>query len=414
MSKGLENLRNVLREHGSTVSRIDQLGLEHNPFPMSGVVRSENLPPVDEEAADKVFSFISTTFANDVPGCLTIFGDYGSGKTHLIKYCIREISKLASEMSNPPVALYVNNPGAAPKDLGHRIVQQIGEENMRKYLWSIIARDVEELEDYLHERKTLFAAELGPDIIANYQEFRKCMTQSGRNFSSLKELFAKKLKDFVGDHDPGLTYRLSEFLFDESKTSNWDAIAGMSGSKEFEKKERIFLSTLVKILKDQGFSHVYVFVDEFEDVTSDLSKKARLYYMTTLRILTDVANWSLVVAMNSTARQVIAEEKPPLLDRIAQWNVYLMPLAKPEAVRLISNYLKLAGFKGTVEDFFADELIDRILAVSKGNTRAFLTTLHKAVQYAVQRGWQSPLDETLLDNMIESGWIYIRGEADGN
>ena len=113
----------------TTEERYARLGLNFNPFPIAGIATGSRLmPPIRDEHVERVIAFIQSTYLQKEFGGLAIIGDYGMGKTHLMRYLVDMINRmLGSQQARPALAVYVENPGLTARDIIHRIVEEIGE-----------------------------------------------------------------------------------------------------------------------------------------------------------------------------------------------------------------------------------------------------------------------------------------------
>src|ERR1700733_10848849 len=87
----LEELK-TLREEIGKDNRYSKLKLRFNPFPAAAIAQFTQFDPVDDSIREQINYFIKVTYQkgeNEQIGQyagLTIVGEYGYGKTHLMKY----------------------------------------------------------------------------------------------------------------------------------------------------------------------------------------------------------------------------------------------------------------------------------------------------------------------------------------
>jgi hypothetical protein len=121
------------------------IGLRFNPFPPAGIPRYPFLPPLDPEAKNTIKNFITSTYSNYAKedfvsyAGLAIVGDYGMGKTHLMMYTKRLIDLLNEKRDKFSAATcFVYRPEDTPQRVVHRIIEEIGLDTIRKYVWKIL------------------------------------------------------------------------------------------------------------------------------------------------------------------------------------------------------------------------------------------------------------------------------------
>ncbi len=396
------------------------LGLTWNPFPVAGIATgSELMPPIREHDVEVIKAFITSTFVQTEFGGMTIVGDYGMGKTHLMRYLVDVINRtLGTAEGRPALAVYVENPGLTARDVIHRIVEEIGEERIVKYVWQLIIHSIEESCDdrntfyakfgarqaplpehdkltQEHASGTIFA----PPCRANYKEFLRLFREMGGNADRLREFAIATIRDTVSEHHAGVAQLYVDLLMPDSRKGDqsWDTLAGLGRTKELENKERIFMRSVINLLRQQRYSHLYVFLDEMEDVAGDrFSKMKRSEYLTTLRILVDreVRHMSLVVSLNEEALNEVRRSVGALADRLARWQIVLTALHMDECQELIKRYVARAASSQRPGDPyfpFTTAAIEALRLVSQGNTRTFLTSCQRLLKTAVERDGNLPL-----------------------
>ena len=90
--ESLNKIIDIIKEKERIKETSSHLGLKFNPFP-AAIAKYVTFPPLDDEINSKINNFISSTYTisgddgtiGQYAG-LTIVGDYGYGKTHLMRY----------------------------------------------------------------------------------------------------------------------------------------------------------------------------------------------------------------------------------------------------------------------------------------------------------------------------------------
>ncbi len=418
-----ENLETEIKEKvPKPVKDYSNLGLTHNPFPPAGIPREDRLfEPIGKNIDQNLHLFIRSTYLperkekGEYAG-LTIVGDFGMGKTHIMKYLKRTIDKISSseDVNFPSITAFVDRPEDDPRTIIHKIIEQIGEDNIRKYVWNIvIEKIIEEYEgkeekfykeyeihaNLFKTEKSLFAEPMR----SVYLEFLSVFKQLKGDIKKLQEKVLHIIKDTIIPDD-ALAHRYLDLIFVQKEISRaWEALAGYASTREFQKKEVMFLRSVVNILRKQGYAQLYVFIDEFEDI-SKIRKEKLINYLTTLNILiNNQSNWALIVSLNSAALKKIGTESAPLYDRLTSYKIELMPLDIKGAERIVLNYLNTARKDSSSLSPFKENTLKAILDISQGNYRSFILLCQKLVEYAADLGLKPPLKKELIQRIESFG-----------
>lgn len=384
------------------------LGLKFNPFPMAGLPRYP-LPPLDDEVSEKISLFIRSTYTREEYGGLAIVGDFGMGKTHLMKYIQFLIDELTrhKEIDFTAVTCFIDRPEDTPQKVIHKVVEEIGLDNIRKYIWKILIDKFEEdkafYEKFRSKGTLLLQSKEEWDnlfeepVKSNYLEFLKRFRDVGGNFKKLQEHARDIIKEEIV-RDSALADRyLNLILFAEEKEADvsWDILAGYISKKDVQRKEIMFLRSIVEILRRVGFKQLYVFIDEFEDIV--LLKGARLtnYLLTLNTLINRERKWAVTVSLTGNTLKIIKDESPPLYDRLTSYEVILRPLSEENSKKLLINYLNLARER---EEYsfspFSEESIKEMFRISRGNYRSFILLAHNAIEVALRE------NKELIDKVI--------------
>ncbi|MCK9573865.1 MAG: hypothetical protein M0R20_05680 [Candidatus Omnitrophica bacterium] len=403
--KFTEEIIKDLKKKKSSIT-YKPLGLNFNPFPPAGLPRFL-LPPFDESYADIIMQFIRSTYLapikQDYAG-LTIIGDYGMGKTHLMKYIKEVIDKLSNgaleerkDVRFSAVTCFVDKPDDAPQIVIHKIVEQIGIDNIRKYIGRILLSEFSKdkkafIGKFRSKQPSLFDSKSYWDklfeepAISNFLEFLSRFKEVHGELASLQEAARDIIrKEIVPDST--LADRYLDLVFEEKKAAtSWDILAGYVSNRNIQKKEVMFLNSIVGILKHVGFHQLYVFVDEFEDVSKLKGAKLSNYLITLNTLINKEGRWALVVSLTKDAIVIIKKESAPLYDRLTSFAIKLDPLNQKKAKKMIVGYLNLARTTaGSSILPFTDETIKEMLNIAEGNCRSFILLAHKVLDEAIRK-----------------------------
>ena len=392
------------------------LGLKFNPFPPAGIPRYPFLPPLDPDAKGTIKNFISSTYSTygkaefvNYAG-LAITGDFGMGKTHLMRYTQILIDRLNERDEFSAATCFVDNPEETPQRVIHHIVEQIGPDTIRKYVWMILIDEFQRDADSFYEKfrsrqQTLAGREKWDKLFAeptksNYLEFLRKFREMQGDVKLLQEEAREIIKKKIIPDDT-LADRYLNLIFPEKKANtSWEILAGYISAKDLQRKEVKFLNSIVRILRENGFNLVYVFIDEFEDVSKSTGAKLTNYLKTLNTLINNERRWAVITSLNEDALTKIKEESTPLYDRLTSYRVDLKPLDKEGAKQLIVHYLNLARKKEESSiSPFSEELIRKALESSEGNYRSFIRFAHKVIEYAVLNKLKPLLSEDVMEKI---------------
>lgn len=390
--KQTSDLDSLLANLSSDGQLKEKFGLNYNPFPRSGIAVIDDtdkalgkLVPLRKDVSRKIIDYITDVIN---PGSvkkndgdylsLIIRGDYGTGKTQTLMY-IKYLLKSINIEGIRPYVIYIDNPGQKLPELIGSIVEQIGVENFRRYLWNIfikylngegevftekkpeevsnmvdsIREDITSVilprEQTLFEPQTLIDKNLFEKQYLNYKVLLNELLNISK--SSQKKEIIKKLKEHMIKCYTGFfkSSVVADYFYDIVSDNlginkSWDIITSGS-SAELNKREVYILKAIVNIVKSEmDYNSFIILVDEFEEITTERLKPTDIdNYLRNLRSLIDrEKNWCSVFAMTGLALENIRTYSPPLAARIDDRIVDLQRLDKESCTTLISNYLSIA------------------------------------------------------------------------
>lgn len=400
----------------------ERYGLEYNPFPRSGIAIIsesdkivEKLMPVDEEALNTIFNFISDAlFAHqgqpetpDKYMSMIVRGEYGSGKTQTLMF-IRYLLKNLKNEAVKPYVVYIDNPGQKLAELIGGVISQIGVENFRKYLWNIFMEYLDKHQDIKQSLITTSSTpqslslfgddEPIPSLSANIQNYKELVDAItiGKSATEKKQLLQTLKGHMINSYteeteSPVVATYFYDVVSDTIGISkSWDMLT--SGSvKELDKREVNILKAIVNIVcKQLGYTDFFILIDEFEEITAERLKRTDIdNYLRNLRLLIDrEKNWCSVFAMTGKALDIIESYSPPLAGRIKGSIVELKPLNEDSFKQVVKNYLAVARVDEKIDslDPFDESALEEMLQVKntqlKGSPRFLLKLCYQLLQRA--------------------------------
>lgn len=389
-------------------NKYAQWGIEFNPFPRSGTSNINGstdvncrLAPLNESVQQEINRFFFDALSpnkvdpTDKFLTLTIVGDYGSGKTQLLLYAMAILNRLGdSQKFIKPCTIYVDNPGVSVLEFLGNIIAKVGEENLRKYIWNSIIEKIKSDDDiknklnpYAPAQDLLFGGsfkeEYNPYSDINTTSYKKFLDAFIRQLKSgqkhkfddvLSEILMTILANPSQTGDSTVARYFYEFIssdFGVNKT--WEALIN-GNLKQIAGKESQVIKYIIKLLKKEGYTDVFIFVDEFEDITEGRLTKVQLdNYIHNLRTLLDKnREWCLLFAMNPLAIERLKSVSPPLADRIIVRRIDLDNFNEEEIKNLLNVYWSMTKSSNSCP--FTDDAISYIRDITDGNARRVLKT----------------------------------------
>ena len=294
------------------------------------------------------------------------------------------------------------------------IISEIGEENLRKYLWSEIInkiRNSEEtlklLQGYYKNALPGFLKDPFDKVYSNsYKTFLDALMDNAQALNKQKELMSV-LKNLLQTtlyeltNDNVIASYFYEFISDTIGINKaWEGLT-QGSIKSLKRKEADIIKYIVRLVRKQGYTHFFVFVDEFEDITvaGRLSKAQADNYMSNLRTLLDSQReWCTIFAMTRPALDKIKSYSPPLYERISAREIILDALNLSDALHVVKNYMSF-GSKDDNLHPFTKNIIEYINKKADGNLRRFLRYLYILFERAASSKINE-IDKKFVDDNI--------------
>lgn len=339
-------------------------GFSKNPFPKAGIAPDE--PTVfefDSKSFNAIMDTISDSYINNQFGGTVILGEYGMGKTHTLRYIAHLVNgQLGNLPDEAAIAIYLKNPRSSMAEMVSGLYNGIGKERLRHLIKAPMLAN-KELEEKI----------VRGDLIKNVHQV---------------------LYETIGDYDTALLLAIFGFGDQPDCDYAWDAIMGAVRKglpKVKEIRPEQFINSFFILLRSRGFRHVYVLVDEFEDLPgSALTKTKKREYAVGLRDLIDknTEGFSLIVASNATPWEVVKELLPPLVNRFGL-TIRLDNLTEEDTYKLIAAYLRAAR-KVEQSDPSLPFTKDGVILINKqeaGVRRFILQRCYELIEQGIMNSW---------------------------
>lgn len=325
---------------------IEEYKLSRNPFPpaASGIDVEKDLyiPPKWER---KIEDYYKTLHQGRGAKAFPIVGDYGSGKTVLLKGYLKDFFE-----SKRIKTIYFENPGVKFYDLANTLMRSLGRYEFSKALW-------ERCKQYLTERgqKLLFPMRFS-DMLATL----KTRADRERKVSELSDVIKNEL-NLTDDEE--VAYKLGLMVVETASKpyfSYRDFVVGTKGLVAEREESKYFKAVINAIIKIYGVEGVAFLIDEFEEIAfpKRMSHKQTYEYLATLRSLIDISekeNLWIILAMTMEAVEETRKMNPALWQRFTHQDrntvLNLGPLTEDESKSLIKWWLNRARDEDELKEY---------------------------------------------------------------
>jgi hypothetical protein len=422
--------------HNKEEKKYEKLGIRFNPFPRSGTsninsgdIYNSYLIPIDPEAEKELNKFIGDSLTANVLNqedkflSATVLGNYGSGKTQFLMYAryLLNTIDVSPERPEKPYVIYIDSPGVSLLEFIGSIISKIGEENLKKFLWSNIIHKIR-ISDEFRSKLIHFSSSNSPSLFGgNTDPFSEENTISYKMFldsfvryistATLRKKFDTEFKSIITTilenetQDTVVAYYFYEFISGDFGINKiWEALT--SGTlKQLNGKEASIIKYIVRLVKKQGFTDFFILVDEFEDITEGRLTKTQIdNYVYNLRTLLDEQReWCLILSMTPLAMKKLKSVSPPLADRISAREILLQNLNNAQAVSIVKNYINMTGITNSILPFTEDG-ITYLNTKVEGNIRHFLKNAFYLVEKAAMcfSSRNERIDKQFIENNYSS------------
>jgi len=357
-----------------------RLKLRFNPFEpaASGVPISGTLQ-VPERWSQPLQNFLATMAHTSGAKAYAILGEYGSGKTYLLRWLEREA--LPEHRIRP---FFFDNPGVQFYDLANTLFRQIGREEFAKALW-----------EFLNPQLPGFQPSLFGD---SFQGWLQSVKKYRREEEAVRVL-AQQIRNKEITSDEEISYKLGRLIvetYDRPYFEYKDFVAGRRGSLVAEREEAPYFAAILSALRLTGSAEAVAFLlDEFEEVSLQkrLTKRQAHEYLATMKRLiglTEREQFWIIAAMTPQAAEVTEKLEPALWQRFISQGEHrfeIPPLNEEEAEKLVRRRLNNARPEKTTLDAlfpFPENLIELLREDVKSSPRRLVKVCSLAIAQAAQ------------------------------
>ena len=386
-----------------------RLALKGNPFEPSATglpIKGGFTLQRDLEAS--ATGILDTHVAGQGPKAIVIVGEYGSGKTCVLRWLHTEFFP-----SHNVASYYFGNPGVHFYDLANKLLRTIGRKNFAKFIWELAGSYVD-----VPVQGDMFRQ--GFEEYLSSAHRRKAVTENV--IGSLHSAIMKA--DVTEDEEIGhCLARIVTGIVRRPYFSYRDFVPKGSGNVVAEGEEAPYLSAVLKtIVRGAGAQAIAFLIDEFEEIglQKRLTKRAAHDYLSTMKRLIsltmseDLDFW-LILSMTPDAFETTRELQPALVERFSDRTIEVPPLGREDALNLVRGRIAAVRSDGAgeqVDDLypFSEEAFFRPDTYS--NPRRLVKACFRAIAYA-QEHTPVPFDGEYLWRMEEELFGGGQGEGTG-
>jgi len=310
--------------------------LSRNPFPpaASGIDTVKNLY-IPERWEEKIKSYYETLHHGKGAKAFPIIGEYGSGKTVLLKGCLKDFFE-----SKRIKTIYFENPGVKFYDLANTLMRSLGRYEFSKALW-------ERCKEYLVESEPMLFPETFTSMLSHLG------TQKKKKVKVKKLLSVIKNKLHLTD-DEEVAYKLGLMIVETASKpyfSYGDFVAGKSALVPEREESKYFKAIIKAIIQVYNVEGIAFLIDEFEEIalSKRMTRKQTYEYLATLRSLIEMSekeNLWIITAMTQDAANITKDMNIALWQRFTHQDegtiLALEQLTVKESKKLIKWWLNRA------------------------------------------------------------------------
>lgn len=385
------------------------LKLRFNPFePSASGAPIDGTLSVPERWSQPLRDFLETMTHTSGPKAYAILGEYGSGKTYLLRWLEQvELPKYRIR------SFFFDNPGSRFYDLANTLLRQIGRENFAKTLWEFLNPEL---------RGTPL-----PLFKHSFEEWLRSVKKFGRERDAIKVL-AQGIQSKGIASDAEICHKLARLIAETYERPYFeyrDFLAGRRDSLVAEGEEAPYFAAILRALRVAGNTEAIAFLlDEFEEVSlqKQLTKREAHEYLATMKRLiglTEREQFWVIVAMTPQAAEITEKLEPALWQRFTsqgRFKFEIPPLNDSESKELVQR--RLAGARpreAWCETLFPfpEQLIELLRQDIKSSPRRLVKVCSLAVARACQKPQlvEVPFTKEYFSQIQEELYPIVRGEV---
>lgn len=323
----------------------DLFYLKRNPFPAIGIPEETPSITVNRENVVKRFQNVIWELLNTGKSIITVMvGEYGSGKTHLLRLFKKSINtQLLS--SKDTLAVYIKTPGVNFSYFFHGFVDDIGLDLLTQLSSNFISETMKsqhQLMEHIFDKKmrnSLMSAEVRLEEVMNIGKLRFLDLADDLKRNQFPRILSDLTQAFLSLANPKMSSTAWKWLLGEQLDKTEKNLLHIGTSIDPKTTYKLFRD-FVKLLRKVGIKNIAILVDELEKITL-LTKLRKDAYQDDLRRLIDDHPKNMCFYFGIAPRQwQDLTKEPTALVRRLKGNWHLLEDFKEDETReLIESYL---------------------------------------------------------------------------
>ena len=392
--------------------------LKFNPFPSTALPEESPSITADRDVAVEKFIQIVNNLRNNRESSVAVFvGDWGSGKSHLLRVCNTAVQKKLYTTDGGVFPILTRSPGRSMLDLLKEIFSGIDRARLIQLSNQII-------ENYIKKNKQTVQNLVLRDYKQKFNEGKYKLDELLEEIQII-DLFKKIRKDLpIALQDEDLFYAILFLSQASSRIRSWSWIMGSTlsrddkkhlnivGNNDDNRKAKIMLKDLVQIILHVGYGSVIIFIDEFENIATVPSNQRKIFQDDLRDTIDEFHEVALIVAITPNVWQQFDEQTTALTRRLRSNLVLLTKFGNNEIKELLEEYLKKARIEdktNTEKSFpscepkfvpFTNDAIELILKDSEGVVSDILEDCKKCLDDFIVSD-EEEISETLVKKTLD-------------
>jgi hypothetical protein len=377
--------------------------LQHNPFPSLPIPQES--PPItaDRVAPIKKFKDSVAELTNTGVTVITVVvGEYGSGKSHLLRIFKRNVNSQLLSLDKGMLAIYVKTPGNDFTDLLFGFIDDVGKSLLTEYARVMLLRYMKANTDEVLAK--IFEPSVQKRFLSGDFDIDEVLANS--SFVDINSQVRSALFPDVKSDDLVMAFLTLPHPEYGPKAWKWliggeldrgerEVLRIGEGIRDPDTAFRLF-GEFVKVLNVVGVKSFVILVDELEKITF-LTKTSRTNYQDVLRQWIDAypSNACFYFAIAPHQWDLLVKEPTALVRRLSgNWYV-LQAFGEAETRELIEKYLganrvEPYEIKEAKKNFpsceselapFTKESIPVVQSVSKGTVSTILLLCRRSLEH---------------------------------
>ncbi len=387
-----------------------RLLLNKNPFPSTAVPGDVPLTTADRKPVLRRFLDTMSSLSNENASTVTVLlGDYGTGKSHLLKLFKVSVNSKLLLSEKPILAIYVKSPGKSMRDLLLYILDDLGREFLSRLSNEFLFKFISKIgtSKYLksYEEFKLTKVSQIPEYLENSRSI-ELVNAAQSELLGLKN--SDLIRSFLFLSHPDLGSIAWRWFIGSSLSRDEKNTLGLTSTIDDSQFAEQILNAFILLLHSVGVYGLVLLIDELEAI-SLIHGLSRGVYQHALRHVIDANSTGLamVFAITPTEWGKLTETPSALERRLAGSVVDLAPFVKKDIRELIAKYMSLARTdefkqKKEISEIFPfnEEAVDYIFSVTKGIPSKVIELCRDCVtRFATGDGEQ--IDVPFIKTLIE-------------